>query len=170
MKYTIFKTRWGYFGLAANGKGLSRTVLPCSDKQILKRLLLAGIDEPEFERDLLKSLQNKIIAYFNGCPLPSVFRPLNLEGLGPFTKKVLNACQRIPAGKTISYSQLARMIGKPRAGRAVGNALAKNPVPLVIPCHRVIHSDGTIGKFSAPGGTALKKMLIGLERLVSTSC
>ncbi|MBE3144695.1 MAG: MGMT family protein [Planctomycetes bacterium] len=90
--------------------------------------------------------------------------PLALDSLPAFTRKVLDACRKIPAGKTVSYSQLAGMIGKPRASRAVGSALARNPIPLIIPCHRVVHSDGSLGNFSAPGGTSLKKMLIDLER------
>jgi O-6-methylguanine DNA methyltransferase len=63
----------------------------------------------------------------------------------------------------VSYSQLAGMIGKPRASRAVGSTLARNPIPLIIPCHRVIHSDGSLGNFSAPGGTSTKKKLLELE-------
>ena len=86
------------------------------------------------------------------------------DGLSDFNWKVLMACKKIPAGKTVSYSQLADMIGKPHAGRAVGNALAKNPIPLIIPCHRVIHCDGTLGKFSAIGGTGTKRKMLELEK------
>ena len=163
VKYTIFKTKWGYFGLAANEKGLLRTVLPCPALKITKKYLVAGLDNPKFDKNLLKPLQNKIIAYFEGKPAKFDI-PLAIDALPPFFQKVLNACRKIPSGQTISYSQLARMIGKPRAGRAVGNALAKNPIPLLIPCHRVIRRDGSPGNFSALGGTNAKKKLIDLER------
>lgn len=162
MKYTIFKTRWGYFGLSTNGKGLFRTVLPCPTRKIAEKHLLTGLDGPEFDKNLLKSLQDRIIAYFEGKPA-RFDTPLALDNLPPFFRKVLAACKKIPSGQTVSYSQLARMAGKPSAGRAVGNALARNPVPLIIPCHRVIRSDHSFGKFSAPGGTHLKKRMIALE-------
>lgn len=177
IKYTVFKTKWGYFGLAANEKGVIRTCLPCPERpvvsivepsrracptrKIAEKYLLKGIESPKFEKNLLKSLQDKIIAYFEGNPVK--FAAPALKHLPSFTRKVLAACGKIPSGQTVSYSQLARMIGRPRAGRAVGNALAKNPIPLIIPCHRVIHSNGSIGNFSALGGTDTKKKLITLE-------
>jgi methylated-DNA-[protein]-cysteine S-methyltransferase len=169
MKYTIFSTAWGCFGLAADKNGLVRTVLPCPTRKTVEKHLLDGLENPQFDKNLMEPLQKQIIAYFAGKhtfrPLPSVLCLTNLSALTPFARKVLGACMKIPSGKTVSYSQLASMIGKPRASRAVGSALAKNPIPLIIPCHRVIHSDGSLGNFSAPGGTTLKKMLLALEAL-----
>jgi methylated-DNA-[protein]-cysteine S-methyltransferase len=153
IKYVIFKTKWGYFGLAANIRGLVRTCLPCPDRKIAQKYLLAGFHKSKFDKNLLKPLQKKIIAYFEGRCDFSISNQLsaisNFSNLAPFTRKVLAACAKIPYGKTVSYSQLARKAGNPLAARAVGNALAKNPLPLVIPCHRVICADGSIGKFSA---------------------
>ncbi len=162
MKYTIFNTAWGYFGLVADKKGLLRTCLPCRSRKIAERHLLAGVDNSRFDKNLLKPLQKQIIAYFEGKPA-RFNTPLVLDSLSPFARKVLAACEKIPAGKTASYSQLAGMIGKPRASRAVGSALARNPIPLIIPCHRIIHSDGSLGNFSAQGGTCTKKKLLALE-------
>jgi methylated-DNA-[protein]-cysteine S-methyltransferase len=162
MKYTIFSTAWGYFGLAADKKGLIRTCLPCESCKTVEKCLLAGLENPQFNKNLLKPLQKQIIAYFEGKPA-RFNTHLVLDGLSPFARKVLVACEKIPAGKTVSYSQLASMIGKPRASRAVGSALARNPIPLIIPCHRVIHSDGSLGNFSAFGGTSTKKKLLALE-------
>lgn len=168
MKYTIFSTAWGYFGLAADKKGLRRTILPCENRKTVEKCLLADLESPQFDKNLLKPLQKQIIAYFAGkrsfCPPSSVLCPLNLSDLSPFARKVLGACMKIPAGKAVSYSQLAGMISKPRASRAVGSALARNPIPLIIPCHRVIHSDGSPGNFSAFGGTNTKKKLLALEK------
>ena len=82
-----------------------------------------------------------------------------------FEKKVLSRLTSIPYGKTISYKKLAELIGHPDACRAVGSALRKNPVMLVVPCHRVIRSDGSIGKFSG-GGESIKKFLLALEQSV----
>jgi O-6-methylguanine DNA methyltransferase len=175
MKYTIFNTAWGYFGLVADKKGLIRTILPCPERsrracpsrKTVEKYLLVGLDNPQFDKNLLKPLQKQIIAYFAGKPA-RFNAPLVLNSLPPFVRKVLVACRKIPSGKTVSYSQLAGMIGKPRASRAVGSALARNPIPLIIPCHRVIHSDGSLGKFSAPGSTCTKKKLIALENLAAT--
>jgi methylated-DNA-[protein]-cysteine S-methyltransferase len=162
MKYTIFSTAWGYFGLAADKKELVRTVLPCPTRKTVEKCLLAGLDNPQFDKNLLKPLQKQITAYFAGKPV-RFDASLVLGNLPPFTRKVLDACRKIPSGRTVSYSQLAGMIGKPRASRAVGSALARNPIPLIIPCHRVIHSDGSLGNFSAFGGTSTKKKLLALE-------
>jgi methylated-DNA-[protein]-cysteine S-methyltransferase len=168
VKYTVFNTDWGYFGLVADKKGLIRTILPCKSRKTVEKSLLAGLKSPQFNKSLLKPLQKQIIAYFSGkrsvCFLPSPFCLLTLSQLSSFTRKVLTACSKIPPGQTVSYSQLAGMIGKPRASRAVGSALAKNPIPLIIPCHRVIHSDGSLGNFSAFGGTDTKKKMLALEK------
>ncbi len=165
MKYTIFNTAWGYFGLAADKKGVIRTILPCPSRKTIEKCLIAGLENPQFDKNLLKPLQKQIIAYFAGKPA-RFDASLVLDKLPPFARKVLAACRKIPPGKTVSYSQLAGMIGKPRANRAVGSALARNPIPLIIPCHRVIHSDGSLGNFSAIGGTSTKKKLLALETKV----
>ena len=87
-----------------------------------------------------------------------------LSRLTLFQRAVLLACARIPKGKTISYSELAKRIGKPRAARAVGNALAINPLAPSIPCHRVVKSDGSPGGYSARGGAERKRKLLERER------
>jgi O6-methylguanine-DNA--protein-cysteine methyltransferase len=105
MKYAIFNTAWGYFGLAADKTGLIRTCLPCPTRKTVEKSLLVGLKSPQFNKDLLKPLQKQIIAYFAGksslCPPSSVLSLLNLT---PFARKVLGACMKIPAGKTVSYS------------------------------------------------------------------
>jgi len=89
--------------------------------------------------------------------------PLDLWGISLFQKTVLCAAQKIPFGEVRTYTQLAHEIEKPLAARAVGSALAHNPLLLVIPCHRVIGSDGHLGGFAAPGITATKEKLLRLE-------
>ena len=90
--------------------------------------------------------------------------PVAFEGLSPFAIKVLSACRNVGFGKAVSYHELARKIGRANAARAVGTVMAKNPLPLIIPCHRVIRSDGKLGGFSAPGGISLKKRLLRHEK------
>ena len=86
-----------------------------------------------------------------------------LATLTPFQCKVLLACAKIPRGQTMTYSQLARAIGKPHAARAVGNALAINPLAPIIPCHRVVRADGKLGGYSAKGGAGKKRLLLAME-------
>src|SRR3989344_5325185 len=87
-----------------------------------------------------------------------------LASLTSFQRDVLLQCSRIPKGQTRTYAQLARAIGKPRAARAVGSALAINPLAPLIPCHRVIRSDGKIGNYSGKGGAGTKLRLLRCEK------
>ena len=82
----------------------------------------------------------------------------------PFYQKVWLACAQIPAGKTLTYGQLAKKIGSPNSARAVGTALSKNPFAPTVPCHRVLRSDGKMGGFSAKGGIKLKEKMLKYER------
>lgn len=100
-------------------------------------------------------------AYFAGR-IKSFSTPCDLGGLPVFTRAVLRQTAKIPYGQVRSYEWLARKLGKPRAARAVGNALAKNPIPVIIPCHRIVRSDGSIGGYAL--GRAWKKKLLDLER------
>jgi methylated-DNA-[protein]-cysteine S-methyltransferase len=82
----------------------------------------------------------------------------------PFQKKVYSALMKIPYGQTRSYAQVAKMAGKGKAARAAGSANARNRVPLIVPCHRVINADGGLGGFSGPGGVGMKKRLLEHEQ------
>ena len=86
----------------------------------------------------------------------------DLDGLTLFTRDVLKITARIPYGEVRSYRWIAQKLGKPDASRAVGNALARNPIPVIIPCHRVVRSDGAIGGFAL--GPGWKKRLLALEK------
>jgi methylated-DNA-[protein]-cysteine S-methyltransferase len=100
-------------------------------------------------------------AYFAGR-LRSFPIPLDLQGAGTFNAAVWRAARQIPYGETVSYSELAGMAGYPRAARAAGNAMARCPYFPVVPCHRVIHADGSIGGWGAD--TWVKRWLLDLER------
>jgi methylated-DNA-[protein]-cysteine S-methyltransferase len=81
-----------------------------------------------------------------------------------FQRRVWRRCRKIPYGATLSYGQLAVGAGSPRAARAVGLCMANNPLPLLVPCHRVVRNDGRLGNYSAPGGVLMKKRLLRLEK------
>jgi len=166
--YTIFKTSWGWFGLVGCHKGLCRTYLPRPSREELAGQILARMPDARFEKDLFAALQRAITAYFEGaCADLAGIVPLCLDDLAPFSRRLLRACAKVPFGRTVTYGQLAEMAGSPGAARAAGQVLAANPLPLVIPCHRVIKADGSLGGFTAPGGTKLKRRLLKLERRAS---
>ena len=118
-----------------------------------------GNDWREGSNDVLTEARTQLDAYFNGGR--RVFDlPLSPRGT-PFQREVWQALQRIGYGETISYAQLATWIGKPRAMRAVGAANGRNPLPIVVPCHRVIGADGSLTGFG--GGLPTKQFLLALE-------
>ncbi len=90
--------------------------------------------------------------------------PVDWSVLRPFQRQVLQATFAIPYGETRTYGQIAAAIGRPRAARAVGRAEATNPMPLVIPCHRVVAADGSLGGYGGAGGLQTKAWLLALER------
>ena len=164
IKYVIFNTKWGHFGLAGTKSVLCRTQLPATEPKKIESRLLKNLPDAQFDETLFKILQEKIGLYFEGsCVNFSPDIPIALDGFGGFSRKVLTACRSIRFGQRITYAGLAKKAGRPDASRAVGNALARNPLPLIIPCHRVLRTDGKMGGFSAPGGISLKKRMLTLE-------
>jgi methylated-DNA-[protein]-cysteine S-methyltransferase len=164
-RYTIFKTKWGYFGLAGTEYGLLRTSLPLAEYEKVKFWLLKGLANARFERDFFKTLQEQITAYFEGAYVNfDKDIPIITDGLSGFACSVLDACRDITFGQRISYGRLAERVGRVDGARAVGGVLAKNPLPLVIACHRVTCANGKIGGFSATGGVTLKKRMLELEQ------
>ncbi|MBN1392155.1 MAG: methylated-DNA--[protein]-cysteine S-methyltransferase [Sedimentisphaerales bacterium] len=163
VRFTIFKTKWGYFGLAFAGKRLLRTVLPATEREAVGSQLLKNLPFAKYDKNLLKAVQALIIAYFEGQCVDFRDIPVELDGFSSFSKRVLTACQDIGFGRTVTYGRLAELAGKHGAGRAVGGVLAKNPLPLIIPCHRVVCANGSLGGFSAAGGIGLKKRMLELE-------
>jgi methylated-DNA-[protein]-cysteine S-methyltransferase len=164
-KYVIFRTAWGYFGLAGTDSALCRTCLPGPRRGKTETHLLRDQRGPQFDKTFFKSLQDQIAAYYEGLCVnfgPEI--PVSLDGFRAFGASVLRKCRQVKFGQTISYAGLADKSGRPAASRAVGSALARNPLPLIIPCHRVLRTDGNLGGFSAPGGTALKKKMLEFER------
>ncbi len=172
MRETIFQTDWGWVGLAATEKGVRSVVLPKSTRHAAERDLRearivggmsfngAGGDTPGIH---LKAAQAAILLYLSG-KARSFDLPLDLDGPPSFRIKVWKVLQTIPYGRVRSYGWVARKVGKPKAARAVGGACGANPVPLLVPCHRVVAGDGSLGGFSA--GLGVKKRLLKLEGII----
>jgi methylated-DNA-[protein]-cysteine S-methyltransferase len=163
-KYVIFHTKWGYFGLAGTDSALCRTCLPGPKSAKIEAGLLGNISAAQFDTGYFKPLQKQIQAYYEGDRVnfdPEI--PIILNGFRAFSASVLSKCRQLQFGQTTSYAGLAKKSGSPAASRAVGGALARNPLPLIIPCHRVLRTDGGLGGFSAPGGVSVKKKMLELE-------
>ena len=157
IRYTSIDSPIGEIFVALSSKGLNSIRFAKSTKP-----------EPPYEHWLyMKQLKDEAIdqlqAYFKGT-LKDFSLPLDLDGTS-FQLKVWKALQKIPYGQTISYAELARWIGKPKAVRAVGGANGRNPIPLVVPCHRVIGSDGSLTGYGS--GLPIKSALLEHERKFS---
>lgn len=160
LNYIIFNTDMGWVGIAGSAAGLVRIILPRPSAQEiriqLKDVTSHGIRSPRLFQDLM----NRFILYFSGRVIDFPDR-LDLSGGTPFQRQVWETAKLIPYGETRSYGWIARQMDKPKAMRAVGQALGKNPLPIIVPCHRVLASDGKLGGFSS--GLDMKRRLLGLE-------
>jgi len=123
-------------------------------------VLFSGATPTKECSDLAKLFQKQFLEYLDG-KRKKLEIPYLIEGT-PFQKDVMIAMSRIPYGETLSYKELARSAGYPNAHRAVGTVCRTNPLPFILPCHRVIRSDHTIGLYG--GGESVKEKLINLEK------
>jgi O-6-methylguanine DNA methyltransferase len=166
----VFKTSIGWCGLVMERGKVRRFSIGYASPRQLKRHIRNDLgDDICFKHSAaMKMIIQKLRHYCSGQKVSLSRVPMDWSSLTPFERKVLRAAARIPYGSVVTYGGLARKIGSPRSARAVGNALAKNPFPLFVPCHRIIKGDGSIGGFSARKGIILKKRLLNMERLQST--
>jgi len=165
-RYLVFATAGGFCAIAWNDVGITRFQLPAQDaaeteRNLRRRLADAEPGAPTAEvSEAIAAVQR----YFDGEPMDfSAFR-LDLDHQDEFFKQVYAAARRVGWGHTTTYGTLAKELGAgPAAAQAVGQAMAKNPIPLLIPCHRVLAAGGAIGGFSAPGGSGAKARMLELE-------
>ncbi|WP_461382802.1 methylated-DNA--[protein]-cysteine S-methyltransferase [Devosia indica] len=163
METVTFETALGLFGLGWTERGLARVLLPdTSQKAMLERLGRDGAQPGEPTR-LIAGLINRIEDYAEGLEVHFGDVPLDLAGVSGFHRRAYERLVQVPWGQTITYGALARELGDPGLSRAVGQAMGANPIPLVIPCHRVLASNGKPGGFSAPGGTVTKVKMLAME-------
>jgi methylated-DNA-[protein]-cysteine S-methyltransferase len=168
--YVIFKTRRGYFGLCSTENGLYRTCLPTQSREKTEKILTQGLKNPVFQKSLLPDIQKKIITYYKGTYVDFSSESIDLTGYTPFSQKILRACMKIRCGQTKTYKQLTESASHPNSARAVGGVMARNRLPLIIPCHRVLGSDGLLHGFSAPGGLKTKQEMLQLEKTLRKRC
>lgn len=156
----MVKTTEGWWGLCASSQGLAAVIWPAPGPEAARTYWPQGAAEGSSE--LLGRAADQLRAYLSGART-GFDLPLDLGAAGPFTRRVLEACARIGYGEVRSYGDLAAAVGNPGAARAVGRALAANPLPVVIPCHRVIGADGALRGFG--GGIDRKAQLLAREGL-----
>jgi methylated-DNA-[protein]-cysteine S-methyltransferase len=163
-QYAIFRTQWGWFGLLGSEQGLLRTCLPVAHKEAVQSRMLSDVPNAERSKKPFSVLKMEIESYYEGFPVDFGNVKVRFDGFSEFQRKVLTTLRTIRYGETVSYSQLAQLAGRPNAARAIGRVMAQNPLPLIIPCHRVIKADGSRGLFSAAGGADTKKRMLDLEK------
>lgn len=149
------KTSWGPVVIEVKGQRVERCSLPFLKDAPKTPFKIESVDDACSAHYVSELLSGR------NAPLP----PICLPESTPFQQRVWKAIQSVSWGKTLSYTALAERIGSPRAIRALANACGKNPLPLFIPCHRIIGSNGALGGFSA--GIAWKKLLLKMEGISS---
>jgi methylated-DNA-[protein]-cysteine S-methyltransferase len=163
--YHIFETSFGPCGLAWSQNGVTSFQLPERDRRALRARMRQG-ERSEWKAELPRIIARaaeKLKRYFNGEEAEFSELPLDLSNCNSFHRSVYEAARSVGWGETATYGALARKAGSPRAARAVGHALARNPVAIIIPCHRILAAGAKIGGFSAHGGAAVKERLLALE-------
>ena len=160
LRFHICETDLGWVAVVLSDKGLKGIHLPTKTRdEALEEAARFGGEEPAAPEEA-QVLNAAIRALVSGRPLEGELA-VDWEGITPFRRQVLEECARIPAGETRSYGWLAERVGNPRGARAVGRVMATNPWPLLIPCHRVVGSNGTLHGYG--GGLPMKDALLRAE-------
>jgi methylated-DNA-[protein]-cysteine S-methyltransferase len=164
VKYRTVKTLFGKIGIVWSSiQGTTKIVRVLLPRAMIREhaILTLYPDAKEGTAQVIERVAQQFKDYFAGTRISFSLQVVDLTRLYGFQKKVLMAERKIPYGWVCTYGRLAEIIGNPGAARAVGTALARNPFPLIIPCHRTIRSDGSLGGYG--GGKALKRQLLELE-------
>jgi methylated-DNA-[protein]-cysteine S-methyltransferase len=162
--YAVWGSAWGPIGAAATDRGVCTVALPHYTFDDLRALLAWNHPNAAEDTAPFAELMDRTDEYFSAKVTRFDDIACDLPGEKTFAGKVLRALREIPFAQTRSYREVSLAIGREDAARAVATAVGKNPVPLVVPCHRVIYSSGKLGGFSAEGGTDLKQRMLDLEQ------
>jgi methylated-DNA-[protein]-cysteine S-methyltransferase len=162
--YAIFKTGFGWCGVVECKKKLRRIFVGYKKRYQLLNHITGNFGNNLVRMSSTGKLMKKINLYLSGKKTSFGGCKMDWSSLTPFQGKTLRAVMKIPYGTVSTYGNIAKIIGHPNSARAVGNALSKNPFPLIVPCHRIVRGDGQVGGFSAGGGKDLKENLLRLEK------
>ncbi|HTW54448.1 MAG TPA: methylated-DNA--[protein]-cysteine S-methyltransferase [Stellaceae bacterium] len=166
-RYAIFETAAGFCGIAWNDVGITRFQLPAKSAEATERLMRRRLPsaEPGEPSPAVAEAIAAATRYFAGEEVDFSRFELDLGDQEPFFRQIYAAARRVGWGRTTTYGALAKELGTTgwEAARDVGQAMAQNPVALIIPCHRVLAAGGKVGGFSAPGGAIAKRRMLELE-------
>ncbi|MDZ5698057.1 methylated-DNA--[protein]-cysteine S-methyltransferase [Chelativorans sp. M5D2P16] len=164
----VFETAFGFCGIAWSEDGLCRFVLPVEAPATIEARLEKTLPGSRAATPTGAAAAAVAAAerYFQGAREDFSALPLDLSGTDPFRQAIYRAARRLGYGETTTYGALAAEAGFPKAARETGTALGRNPLPLIVPCHRIMAAGGRLGGFSAPGGTTTKRRMLALERAV----
>jgi methylated-DNA-[protein]-cysteine S-methyltransferase len=163
--FALFDSPIGSCGIAWNAKGIAGFHLPLATEQATRRRLQqrwAGADESPPPAGVQRVI-DRVLALLNGEAIDLTDIPVDLADAPEFHRKVYEVARTIPPGKTMTYGEIARRLGAPHESREVGQALGRNPIAIIVPCHRVLGADGKMGGFSASGGVATKRRILEIE-------
>ena len=163
--FAVFETAIGGCGVAWSDRGITHVQLPEATAAALRgRLRRLQPDAVETDPPpAVRATIEGIVALLEGERVDLTDAVLDLDGVPVFDQAVYAISRSIPAGETLTYGEIATRLGEPGAAQAVGQALGRNPCPLVVPCHRVLAAGGKPGGFSARGGVRTKLKLLGIE-------
>ncbi|GAB3720856.1 methylated-DNA--[protein]-cysteine S-methyltransferase [Amycolatopsis oliviviridis] len=163
--YVVFGTAIGDCGIAWNERGVLAVQLPEGSAEKTRARLTARLPEaaeaaPPAE---VRQAIDGMVALMNGERTDLTGVELDYEGVPEFHHRVYEFIRTIPAGKTLTYGDIANILGMPGGAQAVGQAMGRNPFPIIVPCHRVLAAGGKDGGFSARGGVATKRRMLVIE-------
>ena len=170
----LFDTALGPMGIAWSGDAIVAAMLPELDATATERRLarrtptvvtVAIVDAPEFVQRAVARVQGVLLGERDD--LRDI--PVRMSGVSALHARVYEVARRIRPGETLTYGEVAERLGDRSLARAVGEALGRNPVPVIVPCHRVVAASGTLGGFSAPGGAETKRKLLQIEGAAAAS-
>jgi methylated-DNA-[protein]-cysteine S-methyltransferase len=165
MKFRVFDTALGWFALGWTEGGISRLMLPGEAPERLRERLAGrgGIEDAAGQAALVA----RIVAYAKGADDAFQDVGLDLSAVPKLNRQIYEHIRGLAWGETTTYGAIARWLGDVAMSRTVGTAMGQNPIPLIVPCHRVLAADGRTGGFSSPGGVRAKMEMLALERAAS---
>ena len=163
--FALFDTAIGSCAIAWSGRGVLAVQLPEADEaktraRMRRRFPQARESSPP--PDVQRAVDG-IVALLRGDAIDFSAVPLDLEQVPAFHRRVYEVARTIACGATLTYGDIAKRLGVPGEAREVGEALGRNPIPIIVPCHRVLAAGGKLGGFSAPGGVTTKRRLLAIE-------
>jgi methylated-DNA-[protein]-cysteine S-methyltransferase len=164
--YTLFETAIGACAIAWGPRGILGVQLPEDSEAATRTRLRRRFPQPHESPPPadVGSVIDQIVMLLRGEAMDLSEVRLDMDGIAPFNARVYEIARKIPPGETRTYGEIARELGVPDKAREVGQALGKNPFPIIVPCHRVLGADGKAGGFSAPGGVDTKLRMLSIER------